>query len=75
MHAQQLQLQTHDEAMAAIRRELIDKGLLVLGDDGYRCTAEGREIVRKEMRRYITRQDVLELIQIEAITNNGCSVW
>jgi Mn-dependent DtxR family transcriptional regulator len=38
--------------VASCRRQLIEDGLMVLGDDGYRCTEKGKRLVQKELRRY-----------------------
>lgn len=61
--------------LESCRRQLIEDGLLVLGDNGYRCTEKGKRMVQKELRRYEMRPAMLVLIENEIMNLNECSVW
>lgn len=58
-----------------IKRELIEEGKLVLGDDGYRLTELGRKTALRELRRYEHRPAMAMMIEIYVLNQHGHSVW
>lgn len=66
---------SQEEFLASCRRQLIEDGLLVFGDDGYRLTEKGKRLVEKELRRYQMRPAMLVLIETYILNVNECSVW
>ncbi|TNJ68192.1 ABC transporter ATP-binding protein [Paenibacillus hemerocallicola] len=73
MRPEQMDFQV--ELLASCRRQLIEDGLMVLGDSGYECTEKGKLLVQKELRRYQMRPAMMVLIETEIMTLNECSVW
>jgi Mn-dependent DtxR family transcriptional regulator len=56
-------------------RQLLEDGLLVLGDSGYELTEKGRQRVQKELERYKLRPAMLVLNETHILRANECSVW
>ena len=78
MQAVQQQFDTsHENLVESCKRQLIEEGKLVFGDDGYRLTAKGREAVFKEFRRLNLehRPAMSMMIEVYVLNQHEHSVW